>query len=178
MPFTTYHFGPALLLGVLLFPFLDVTTLMVASVVLDLEPLAVLVLGLPIPLHGFFHTYLGATIVALVLSAIIWPFRAYLNQFISLFGLHQKSNSRHIILASLIGTNFHVFLDSFLYMEMNPFYPLLGNPFLSLLTSSLVYTSCVLVAILGLIVYLIRIFYSFQGSKDNQMGQNTSARID
>jgi hypothetical protein len=68
MPFTPYHFGPAVLVGVLLFPFVDLTTVMVASVIVDLESLAVILFDLPMPLHSFFHTYLGATIVAVVLS--------------------------------------------------------------------------------------------------------------
>jgi len=164
MPFTPYHFGPALLLSVLLFPFLDVTTVMIASVILDLEPITILILGLPLPLHGFFHTYLGATIVALALSAMIWPFRSYLNQITSFFGLHQKSNSRNIILASLVGVYFHIFLDSFLYVEMIPFYPLLGNPFLGVVSSGSVYMFCVIAGLFGIVSYAIRFFYLQQKS--------------
>ncbi|MFW9956308.1 MAG: hypothetical protein ACFFD3_17330 [Candidatus Thorarchaeota archaeon] len=46
MPFTPYHFGPALLIGVVLLPVVDLSTIIVASVVLDLEPLAVLLYGI------------------------------------------------------------------------------------------------------------------------------------
>ena len=63
-----------MLLGVVLFPFVDISTMMIASVILDLEPLAVILLGFPSPLHGFFHSYLGATLVAIVLSFVIFPF--------------------------------------------------------------------------------------------------------
>jgi membrane-bound metal-dependent hydrolase YbcI (DUF457 family) len=159
MPFTPYHFGPALLLGVLLFPFVDLVTVMMASVIVDLEPLAVLLFGLPGPLHGFFHTYLGASIVALVLSAFIYPFRKYLNTIVSLFGLHQSSSFRHIIAASFVGTYSHIFLDSFLYAEMNPFYPILGNPFVGLFSGGIVYTFCVFAGLVGIIVYVLRAIF-------------------
>ncbi|MFX1482813.1 MAG: hypothetical protein ACFFCP_06440 [Promethearchaeota archaeon] len=156
MPFTPYHFGPALLLGVLLFPFTDLATIVIASVVLDLEPLAVIFLNLSLPLHGFFHTYLGASIAASVLSVFVYPFRTYLNKIASLFGLHQNSSLRHIMAASFVGTYSHVFLDSFLYAEMNPFFPIIGNPLLGLLSSGDVYMFCVIAGLIGFLGYVLR----------------------
>lgn len=160
MPFTPYHFGPGLLLGIVLFPFLDFSTVMVACVVLDIEPLAVIIFNLPFAAHGFFHTYLAATIVASALSLAIYPFRKYLNLLVSLFGLHQGSSFRHIFPASIIGTYSHVLLDSFLYPEMNPFYPLIGNPFLGFFQFAFVYDACVFLGILGFGAYIVRILYN------------------
>jgi membrane-bound metal-dependent hydrolase YbcI (DUF457 family) len=168
MPFTPYHFGPALLLGVLLLPLIDFSTVIIASVVLDLEPLTILLLGLPLPLHGFFHTYLGATIIAGILSISLWPFRSYLNMFTSLFGIHQESNLRTILLASIVGTYTHVFLDSFLYAEMNPLYPLMGNPFLNLVSSQSIYDVCVFTGFLGLAAYLVHVLYASLKPKATQ----------
>ena len=160
MPFTPYHFGPGLLLGVLFFPFIDLSTVIAASVILDIEPLTVLLLNLPFPLHGFFHTYLGATIVAFLLAFAIWPFRGYLNKIVSIFGMHQDSSFRHIFPASIIGTYSHVLLDSFLYAEMNPLFPLLGNPFLGAVQGVFVYNICVLFGLLGIGGYILRILYN------------------
>lgn len=160
MPFTPYHFGPALFIGVLLFPFIDLATIMVASVILDLEPLAVIIFDLQMPLHAFFHTYLGATIVACALSVLVYPLRKYLNGIVSLFGLKQESSMKHIVLASFIGTYSHVLLDSFLYSEMNPFFPLLGNPFVGLLGFGFVYNLCVVLGLVGLFIYLLRVLLS------------------
>lgn len=157
MPFTPYHFGPALLLGILLFPFIDFATIVIASVILDLEPLAVIFFDLPMPLHSFFHTYLGASIVAIILAIGIYPFRKHLNEIASIFGLKQESSFRHIISSSFIGTYSHVLLDSFLYAEMNPFFPIIGNPFLGLLTNGFVYTLCLVLGIIGFFVYVLRI---------------------
>lgn len=167
MPFTPYHFGPALLIGVLLFPFIDFATIVVASVILDLEPLAVIFFNLPMPLHSFFHTYLGATIVAIILAIGIYPFRKYLNKLVALFGLRQESSFRNIIPASIIGTYSHVLLDSFLYAEMNPFFPFLGNPFVGLLTGGFVYNLCLVFGIIGIFAYLIRVLLNIGVSKSD-----------
>ena len=156
MPFTPYHFGPGLVLGVILFPFVDMATVLIASVILDIEPIVVLFFGLPYPIHGFFHTYLGASIAALVLSGIAYSIREYLNNFVSLFGLHQRSSHLHIIGASFVGTYFHVFLDSFLYSDMNPFYPILGNQFLGFFPSGAVYNFCLICGFVGFICYIVR----------------------
>ncbi len=158
MPFTPYHFGPAALLGAVLFPFLDISALFLASVVLDLEPLIILMFNLGPYLHGPFHSYLGATIVALAVSIIVWSLRTHLESFLTMFNLRQKSSYIVILLSSLLGTYSHVFLDSFLYSEMNPFLPFLGNPFLGLISSAVIYQFCVVGGVIGLLVYVLRFF--------------------
>lgn len=139
--------------------FVDLSTIMIAGVILDIEVIVVLVFNLSQPLHGFFHTYFGATLVAITLSIVLWPLRKFLNDIVILLGIHQESNYRMILFGSLIGTESHVFLDSFLYLEMNPFYPLLGNPFLDLIPSVMIYDLCIITGILGLVLYVIRILY-------------------
>ena len=157
MPFTPYHFGPAFLIGVLAFPALDIAALMISSVVLDLEPLAVLMFGLPGPLHGNLHTFLGATIVAVLIACVIWVIRTPLQKLLSLFALSHEPTFNGVLIASVIGTYSHVLLDSFLYAEMNPFFPLLGNPLLGLIEEAAVYQFCVYCMIFGLVVYALRL---------------------
>ncbi len=68
MPFTPFHLGPALLFGLVLFSYLDFPTFMVANVIVDIEPFMIIALGLDLPLHGFFHSFLGGVIVSLLLT--------------------------------------------------------------------------------------------------------------
>jgi hypothetical protein len=65
MPFTPYHLGPALFLGLLFLRFIDFPTFLIASVIMDVEPFLVLFFNLNYPLHGFFHSLLGGTLVAI-----------------------------------------------------------------------------------------------------------------
>lgn len=113
------------------------------------------------PLHGFFHSYLGATIFALLVALAIYPLRSFLDKIMMIFRISQKSSFKKILFTSFVGVYFHVFLDSFLYEEMNPFYPLLGNPFVNLLSAygsySIIYGFCSITALLGIAVYLFKI---------------------
>jgi len=76
----------------------------------------------------------------------------------NLFRLAQDSSFKKIIWASFFGIYFHLLLDAFLYEDMRPFYPLKGNPFLGLFSSQQVYLFCSLSFLIGILLYLIRLF--------------------
>ncbi len=159
MPFTPFHFGPALFFGLLLFSLFDLPTLMISSVIVDLEPLLVLRLRLNYPLHGFFHSYLGGTILALMVATAMFILRDFTGTIMQVFKLQQKTSFKKILITSLLGVYSHIFLDSFLYEEMKPFYPLEFNPFPSALHTpyTLIYGFCSLSFIFGLVLYAYRI---------------------
>ncbi len=131
MPFTPFHLGPALLFGLLLFSYLNFPAFLVGNVIVDIEPFLVLSMGLRYPLHGFFHTYLGGTIIGIATGVGIYFLRNWLNKILAEFKVQQESSFAKILYTSLLGVYFHIFLDSFLYEEMKPFYPLTSNPFLN-----------------------------------------------
>jgi membrane-bound metal-dependent hydrolase YbcI (DUF457 family) len=166
MPFTPFHIGPALLLGLAFSQFFDLPALLIASVIPDLEPLYVMHFNISgYPLHGFFHSYLGASILALFVAAIFYPLRGLFGKVMTFFRIPRKTSLKKILLTSFVGVYSHVFLDSFLYGEMMPFYPLQGNPFINILVHyqySIIYGFCSLSFLLGIIAYLIRLRLAFQ----------------
>jgi membrane-bound metal-dependent hydrolase YbcI (DUF457 family) len=174
MPFTPYHFGPGLLLGVLFFPFVDLVAVLTGAVVLDIEPLVVLMFGLSAPLHGLAHTYVFAVLVSVALAAVLWTVRRPLLVITSPFGVTQEPTKSSLLLGSLMGTFSHVLLDSFLYAEMNPFFPVLGNPFLGLLTQVVVYDLCVYSLLIGFGLYVLRFWvmrdYRSKGEEEDVFG--------
>jgi membrane-bound metal-dependent hydrolase YbcI (DUF457 family) len=162
VPFTPFHLGSALFFGLLLSVAFDLPTLLVASVMPDLEPFYVMYFHVSgYPLHGFFHSYLGSSILALLVVFIVYPLRGLLSRIMVAFRIPQKSSFKKILFTSFVGVYFHVFLDSFLYEEMMPFYPLQGNPFFDLLSAfgsySVVYGFCSLTALLGIVLYFYKI---------------------
>ena len=162
MPFTPFHLGPALFFGLLLSVAFDLPTLLVASVIPDLEPFYVMYFHVSgYPLHGFFHSYLGSSILALLVVFIVYPLRGLLSRIMVAFRIPQKSSFKKILFTSFVGVYFHVFLDSFLYPEMMPFYPSQGNPFFNLLSAygsnSAVYGFCSITALLGIVLYFYKI---------------------
>ena len=158
MPFTPFHLGPALLFGLALSAVFDLPTLLLASVIPDVEPFCVMYFHVQgYPLHGFFHSYLGASILAIAIALLIYPLRDWVNRIMSIFRVSQKSSFRKILFTSFVGVYSHVFLDSFLYGEMMPFYPLEVNPFYTLFVAYPVYTIiygfCTVTGLFGIVLY-------------------------
>ena len=159
MPFTPFHWGPALLIGFLVFPLLNIPVFIIANVLVDIEPLAILILDGPV-LHGFFHTFLGATLAGLALIPIGYLLRNVFASLLRLFGLNQSPSVLSICTAALIGTNFHVLLDAFLYLEMHPFFPLLGNPLYGFFSTLQVYGFCIAAFIGAIPLYVFHVWRS------------------
>jgi len=155
MPFTPFHLGPALFLGLLLFKLVDFPTLLIASVILDLEPLTVLVLGLNYPLHGFFHSFLGGTIVAVVLGLVMFRLSGRVRGVMKLLALEQSSSHQAIMLGSFLGVYSHILLDAPLYADIRPFFPFDANPLFTgdPFTGIYITALCVLLFLVGAAMY-------------------------
>ncbi len=157
MPFTPFHLGPGLLFGLLLFRYLDFSAFLIANVVVDLEPFLVLAFGLQYPLHGLFHSLMGASLVALVLPVALPRVSGYYELLFSWLRLYQKLSKGRTLLASLLGIYSHVLLDSLLYTDIRPFFPLDVNPFLiGKSISGAIHSFCIASFVLGMILYVSR----------------------
>jgi len=123
MPFTPFHFGPALLF-VALFGYLDFLTFIIANVIVDFEPFLVLSFDLDLrydyPIHSFFHIFIGGSLVALALAGVMAKFYKHLGKEISV---------KKLRITALSGVWLHILPDSFLYMDMKLFFSLSWNPF-------------------------------------------------
>jgi len=104
------------------------------------------------------HTFLGGSIVAIVTAIILYFLKKPIQKVMSVFRLSQDSSFKKIILTSFFGVFSHILLDAFLYEEMNPFYPFKDNPFLGLFSSFNVYLFCSISFLIGVLIYLIRLF--------------------
>ncbi|MCW4035382.1 MAG: hydrolase, partial [Candidatus Bathyarchaeota archaeon] len=108
MPFTPYHLGPGLLFGLLCVSVIDFPTFLVANCIVDVEPLLVMAFKLDYPLHGFFHSLIGGTLVALALALVMTKIRDKLTPLMSFFKIEQKVSSKRIFAAALSGVYFHI----------------------------------------------------------------------
>jgi len=130
MPLTPFHLGPGIFIGLLFLCCIDLPTFLVASVIVDVEPILVIVLGLNYPLHGFLHTFLGGTIVAFVLAAVMSRVRGLFSPLLVFFRVEQKVSFSRIMAAALSGIYIHILLDSTMHRDIQPFYPVSFNPLL------------------------------------------------
>lgn len=168
MPLTPFHLGPALLLGLVFFGWLDFPTFLVANVIVDIEPILVILLSLDYPLHGFLHSFLGGTGVAVLLAWAMMGVRGRFSPLLRFFRLEQESSLKGIPLAALSGVYIHILLDSRMYGDIRPFYPLDVNPFLSLGSGWEIYSLCFWCFIGGMALYAARLAVGFWGRRLNR----------
>ncbi len=154
MPFTPFHLGPSFWLGLLLFRFINIGAFLAGSVLVDVEPLVVMVFNLNYPLHGFLHSYLGGTIIAALFAILYYRLKVKINYILSRFRVAQDSSFSIILISCLLGVYFHIFLDSFLYTDIKPFFPLKMNPQYGLISSPLMYMFCAASFLVGGLFYV------------------------
>jgi membrane-bound metal-dependent hydrolase YbcI (DUF457 family) len=171
MPFTPFHLGPGLLLGLLLLSCVDLPTFLLASVIVDVEPFLLLYFNLRYPLHGLLHTFLGGALLAFLLAALMNRLRNAFSPLMSFFRIKQTPSFKNTLLASLFGIYLHILLDSFLYQDIRPFYPFELNPLFSqdMFIGFAIYGLCILSFISVVAIYVIKLFSWSRASKRGQI---------
>ncbi|QLH79759.1 hypothetical protein HZS55_21765 [Halosimplex rubrum] len=149
MPLTPFHLGPALFLGALAPRRLDLPTLLIASVVIDVRAALVVFGPLGGPVHGFLTTVLGATVVATLVAGVVLALPARLDGLVDRVRPGATATPAAVAAGALVGAWSHVLLDATLYADVTPFFPLPGNPFL-LGAFGLVYGGCVAAGVVGI----------------------------
>jgi len=138
---------------------LHVPTLLVASVAVDIEPFLVLALGLDYPLHGYLHTLLAAVPYGLLLGRVMAGLEGALAPLHRALLLEESAPTgrRLFLLAGVAGTVSHVLLDSPLYLDIRPLYPLSVNPLFAPSLTFEIYAFCAMCFAAGALLYLSRV---------------------
>ncbi len=154
MPLTPIHMGPGILMKALLQGSFSLMVFGWTQIVMDIQPLIVLITGEG-HLHGFSHTYIGATLLAL--------FSALSGKYLSQLGLwmlhitpsvHVSIPWSVVFISAFIGSFSHVFLDSMMHSDVEPFFPLTThNDFHHLISVEVLHQLCVYAGIAGAAIY-------------------------
>lgn len=129
MPFTTYHLASGLLLGYILRRKLNwLTLLIVTAFIADIEPIYIILTHGGNP-HGLSHTITASIILGPLTGLILYFFRESIHRLSITFYLYDTESIESYIFGGLTGWLLHVALDAPFYYEMNPLWPLHGNPF-------------------------------------------------
>lgn len=125
-----------------------------SQIVMDIQPLIGILSG-DVHVHGFTHTYVGATALAVI--------AALTGKYLSEIGLVilRLDKARYIPIAwwvvfvsAFIGCYSHVAIDSLMHEDMQPFFPFSpANPLLHALPDPTIYKLCVYSALAGGVVY-------------------------
>jgi Domain of unknown function (DUF4184) len=169
MPFTPFHMGPGLAVKAMSGRHFSLMVFGFSQVAIDLEPLVRIIRGDAV-LHGFTHTYLGATLIALVSVIVGRPVcQFFLNYwtpdpyspFMNWLRGPKLISWPAAIAGAFVGTYTHVFLDSIMHSDMQPLAPWSdANALLHVISVGGLHLLCVLGGVLGALlmfaVFLIR----------------------
>jgi hypothetical protein len=164
MPITPLHMGPGLAVKAVLGRRFSLMVFGFSQVAIDIEPLIVIMRDDDV-LHGFTHTYIGATLIALVSVVIGRPICQYLLRFwkpdpksvvLSWWGTPGRISWTAAIVGAFIGAYSHVFLDSIMHYDMHPWAPWSEvNKLLHVISVENLHLLCLLSGVLGIILIVV-----------------------
>lgn len=154
MPFTPFHMGPGIAVKAILQGSFSLMVFGWAQIVMDIQPLVVMISGEG-HLHGFSHTYIGATLLA-IFSALSGKYLSEIGLFV--FGLNKQWQVKIAwwvsSLSAFIGTFSHVLLDSIMHADVEPFFPFTtSNAILGVISVQSLHQVCLYSALVGGILY-------------------------
>lgn len=152
MPFTPFHMGPGMLVKALLQGGFSLMVFGWAQIIMDIQPLIVLISGAG-HLHGFSHTYIGATLIGL--------FSALTGKYAAELGLRCTGRLRYLpigwpvaIVSAFIGAYSHVVIDSLMHADLFPFAPFSAvNPLLGIVSAEALHRFCLYSGLVGAVLY-------------------------
>jgi membrane-bound metal-dependent hydrolase YbcI (DUF457 family) len=163
MPFTPLHMGPGLALKSVAGRHFSILMFGLTQVAMDIEPGIGMLRGADV-LHGWTHTYLGATLIAALVLAIGRPICALIlrrwNRELRHHRLGWLADSDAVAwgpaaIGSFVGAYSHVALDSIMHVDMRPFSPLDGsNLLLSAISIETLHIVCVVSGFIGVALWI------------------------
>jgi membrane-bound metal-dependent hydrolase YbcI (DUF457 family) len=170
MPFTPFHMGPGLAVKSVSGRHFSLLVFGFSQVAIDLEPLVRIIRGDSV-LHGFTHTYLGATLIGLASVLVGRPVcQFFLNFWVpdeSSAFLYWLRGPRLIswpaaVAGAFVGTYSHIILDSIMHSDMQPFAPLSeSNSLLHVISVAKLHLICMVSGLCGALL----IFLAFYGRR-------------
>lgn len=157
MPITPFHFGPGAAIHAIASRHVSFLAFCAANVLIDVESLYNLV-NQRHPVHAFFHTYIGATLVVVAVVALLLVGRAFAKRvwLPDVFGWQALSPSQ-VGLGAGLGAYSHVALDSVMHHDIQPLAPFsAANALLSVVSLNTLHLACIGLGILGVLVLGVR----------------------
>ncbi len=121
MPFTPLHMGPGLIVKACMQGAFSLMVFGWTQILIDIQPLIVMISGKG-ELHGFSHTYIGATFIAIA-SALTGKYLGEIGLRIFRMQEYNPIGWRVAIVSAFIGGYSHVFIDSIMHSDITPLSP-------------------------------------------------------
>ena len=156
MPFTPYHFGPALLGKSLAPSRFSFTAFAATSVVVDLETAYNLYRG-EWPVHLWVHSVAGSLAAGLLVAGVMLLIRPLFRRLLDSLvvpvprvWLNAEFSPVGVLAGSLAGAILASLLDSLMHSDLQPFWPFSSaNPLLLLVGPGILHGGCFIAGALG-----------------------------
>jgi membrane-bound metal-dependent hydrolase YbcI (DUF457 family) len=157
MPITPFHFGPGAAIHAVAPRHVSFLAFCTANVLIDIEPLYYMLTDQD-HLHRFFHTYVGASVVALATLVLFLGCRWFARRFWLPNPFQWQALSvLAVAIGAAAGTYSHIVLDSVMHADITPLAPFSdGNPLYQLVSSSALHWFCLGAGVLALLILGIR----------------------
>jgi len=157
MPITPFHFGPGIAVHAMAPKRISFLAFCLSNIFIDVEPLYFIVVRQP-PLHRFFHTYLGASLIVMLTIGVFVVAQKLTSHF-SVPNLFQWRNIKltSVAMGAILGSYSHILLDSFMHSDITPLAPFSeSNLLLGLITLADLHSGCIVSGVVGVVILLIR----------------------
>lgn len=166
MPITPFHLIAAAPIKAVAPKHFSWSVFALTNIVIDLEPITLFLITMN-PQHLFFHTIIGATLIACLcatfgkkwceLAIEIWNDEIRGKPEARWFKSESKIHETAAWSGALIGAWSHLLLDSFMHDDIKPLSPLTNaNTLLGVLSIGWLHTICLIFALIGILVMVIR----------------------
>ncbi len=169
MPFTPYHLIAGVVVKAIRPRYFSWTIFVLVNVLIDTEG-AYYLITKGVVAHKLFHTWVAATIIAIFcailgryvceLSLRIWN-NVIINQKYSPNLIQMRSSSKisktSAWSSAFIGAYSHIFLDSFVAIDMKPYFPFSDkNHLLGLMSLQHIQYICIGLFLFGVIIHILK----------------------
>jgi len=121
---------------------------------MDIEPLIGILCGWDV-LHGYTHTVLGALVIGAIAGCTGKPISSFALKVLQI--PHYPFTWLASFLGAYVGTFSHVLLDAIMHGDMSPWWPIIsGNKLLGVISIEALHLSCIIAAVIGAIVCIVR----------------------
>lgn len=177
MPVTPFHIVAGVVVKSAKPKYFSWTVFALANVLIDTEAVYYF-FTTGIPQHKYFHTWIGATVI-LILCALLGKYlcqfwlwiwnNIFLNRryfpYLQNFKSGTKIDSVSAWVGATVGAYTHIILDSFVNLDMKPYFPFSDeNHLLGLISLKNTYYLCIGLFVVGVLVYI----YNVNNKKDGR----------
>ena len=167
MPFTPFHLMAGASVKSFFPQYFSFSIFTLTNVIIDSEVLFY-IYTTGIPAHKFFHTFLGASLIAIFVALFcrslcevglkFWNIILYTKKF-SLFKVEVKITRLSAWCGAFVGAYSQLLLDSVMHRDMMPFFPFSDlNQFHSIISTNNLHYLCIGLFYLAFAIFVLRIY--------------------